>query len=71
MNYRQAMAWERKHPRGTRQPLNFSTGSGFWPSGAFLEDDYFPYLERCKQSNTQPMSCEDYYNLGLKRIWNI
>jgi hypothetical protein len=31
MSYKQAMKWARRHPKGTRQPLIFSTG-GSWPA---------------------------------------
>ena len=67
MSYSQAMKWNKKHPKGTRQPVIMSTGSGFWPSEAFLTEDYFPYLERCKKEGIEPMECEEYYNGQLRR----
>jgi hypothetical protein len=67
MSYSQAMKWNKKPPKGTRQPVIMSTGSGFWPSGAFLTEDYFPYLERCKKEGIEPMECEEYYNSQLRR----
>ena len=69
MSYAQAMKWARKHPRGGKiQPVIMSTGSGFWPSRAFLEDDYFPYLEKCKTEGIEPMECEAYYRSKLRKL---
>lgn len=66
MSYSQAMQWNRKHPKGTRQPMVFSTGSGFWPSVAFL-DDYAEYITECATTNTTPLSCRDYYDSQINR----
>ncbi len=66
MSYAKAMKWQRTHPKGTRQPCLFHTNSGFWPSGGFLREDYWPYLERCKQDGTEPMGCEEYYRAMLR-----
>jgi hypothetical protein len=60
MSYSQAMQWNRKHPKGTRQPMHFSTGSGFWPSAGFLED-YNEYTAQCAISGTKAIPCEAYY----------
>jgi len=65
MSYKQAMRWGKKHPKGTRQPMVFSTGSGFWPSGAFLED-YWKYRTECAAKGVEPLGCEAYYNFGFK-----
>jgi hypothetical protein len=65
MSYEQAMKWNRRHPKGTRQPILMSTGSGFWPSGAFL-DDYFKYREKCKAEDKEPLECEQYYNSQIR-----
>ena len=65
MSYAQAMKWQKKHPKGTRQPMIMSTGSGFWPSHSFMTEDYFPYVEKCKTEGTTPMGCEEYYNATL------
>lgn len=64
MSYRKMM----KHATNPRrykktQPMLFSTGSGFWPSGAFLKNEYWPYLEKCKKLGVVPLSCEKFYNL--------
>lgn len=67
MSYQQAIKWGRKHRKGTRQPLIMSTGSGFWPSRAFLEEDYFPYREKCKAEGVEPMECEEYYRSITRR----
>ena len=58
--YDQAMRWKARHPKGTRQPMVFSTGSGFWPSGSFLED-YAAYVAKCRADGTKPESCEAHY----------
>lgn len=63
MNYEQTVKWGKKHRKGTRQPVIMSTGSGFWPSGTFLKEDYWPYLEKCKTTGKKPMGCEEYYKL--------
>jgi len=39
--------------------------SGFWPSGSFLREDYWPYLEQCKRDGIEPMECEAYYRQTL------
>lgn len=65
MSYTQAMKWRRKHPRGTKQPVLMSTGSGFWPSQSYLFDCYFPYVEQCKSQGIDPMGCEAYYRATL------
>jgi len=63
MSYRKAM----KHANNPRrykktQPMLFSTQSGFWPSGAFLKNRYWPYLEECEKSGEKPLTCEAFYN---------
>jgi hypothetical protein len=65
MSYKQAMKWQRTHRKGTRQPVLMSTGSGFWPAHRWLENDYWPYLERCKIAGIEPMPCESYYYARL------
>ena len=67
MSYQKAMKWHKKHPKGTKQPMLFSTGSGFWPSWSFLNDCFFPYLEQCKKEGIEPLECEAYYKLQLRR----
>jgi hypothetical protein len=48
MSYEQAMKWNRKHPKGTRQPIIMSTGTP-WPvsrcatCGELLRDCECPY----------------------------
>ena len=60
------MKWNRTHRKGTKQPIIMSTDSGFWPSISWLEDEWWPYLERCKLKNTKPLSQEDYYYSQLR-----
>ena len=60
------MKWNRKHPKGTKQPIIMSTSSGFWASHGFLEDDYIPYVNKCKEANIQPLSCEQFYFLSMQ-----
>ena len=67
MSYAQAIKWSRKHPRGTRQKVIMSTGSGFWPSRDFLDEDYLPYLEKCRELGIQPKSAEDIYQEMIGR----
>jgi len=67
MSYKQAMYWAKKHPKGTKQVVIMSTGSGFWPSHSFLSEDYFPYIEQCKLDGIEPLECEAYYNSKLGR----
>lgn len=64
MSYKQAMKWGRKHPKGTKQPVLMSTGSGFWPSGSWLKDVWWPYVERCKLQNREPIEQERFYLEG-------
>ena len=67
MSYKQAMEWGKTHRKGTKQPLIMSTGSGFWPSRSFMEEDFIPYLKECKAEGVEPMECQDYYNSRLRR----
>ena len=66
MSYAQAVNWSKRHPKGHKTPVIMSTGSGFWPSGAFLREDYWPYLEQCKRDGVEPVSCEAYYRRQVK-----
>jgi hypothetical protein len=66
MSYSQSVKWSKRHPKGTRQPVLMHTGSGFWPSRAFLELDFWPYLERCKQLSVKPIDCKEYYDAQVK-----
>lgn len=61
MSYTKMMKWNRKHPKGTKQPVLMHTNSGFWPSSAFL-DSYFEYKEECERYGVIPAECEDYYH---------
>ncbi len=60
MSYAKAMKWNRKHPKGTRQPVLMHTESGFTPSVSFLEK-YWRYREQCEVAGIAPAECEDYY----------
>jgi hypothetical protein len=66
LSYKQAVKWEKKHRKGTRQPMIMSTGSGFWPSGAFLEK-YWEYEGECKSKGEIPLSAEQYYDSTVRR----
>jgi len=68
MSYTQAINWNKKHIKGTRQPVLMSTGSGFWPSHSFMVEDYFPYREKCKQQGVEPMECQAYYHSICRKI---
>lgn len=59
------MKWNKKHPKGTRQPILMHTNSGFTPSSAFL-DDYFEYRAECKIAGTIPLECEEYYKTLMR-----
>jgi hypothetical protein len=61
MSYAKAMKWNRKHPKGTRQPVLMHTESGFTPSISFL-DKYFNYRERAEAAGIEPHECEFYYH---------
>ena len=65
MSYNQAVKHGRKHPKGHRTPVIMSTGSGFWPSGAFLEE-WEEYRVECSAQGTKPLGCEAYYNASMK-----
>jgi hypothetical protein len=70
VNYNQAMTWQKTHRKGTNQPLYFRSLFGenvFSPSYAFLSQDYWPYVSRCKQEKVQPLSAEEYYNAMLNK----
>jgi len=37
-------------------------GSGFWPSGSWLKQVYWPYVEQCKAAGKDPLSAEVIYS---------
>jgi len=61
MSYEKAMKWNKKHPKGTQQPVLMHTESGFTPSYSFL-NRYFNYRERCETAGIEPAGCQEYYN---------
>ncbi len=65
MSYAQAVKWHRNHPKGTRQQVLMSTGSGFWPSRGWLKNCYWPYLDRCRREGTTPLDAQEYYRSQL------
>ena len=65
MSYTQTMKWGRKHPRGHRLNIIMSTGSGFWPSIAWLDDEWWPYVNFCTAHGVKPMPAEEWYKRGL------
>lgn len=67
MSYKQAMKWARKHPKGTKQPVIMSTNSGFWPAQAWLEGEFYPYLEECAANGTTPMTAKELYDSQVRR----
>jgi len=66
MSYQQMMKWNRKHPKGTRQYMGFDCCSCFTPAIAWLEQDWWPYVELCKQSDVKPMEQKTFYDLGCR-----
>lgn len=66
MSYAQAMKWGKKHPKGTRQTVIMSTGSGFWPSYSYLVGKYFPYREACERIGVEPLECRKHYNATIR-----
>ena len=67
MSYAQAMRWSRKHPRGTRQPVVMSTGSGFWPAHSWLKEVFWPYCEACKAAGLKPWDAEAFYRRTTRK----
>ena len=65
MSYEQAMKWHRKHPKGTRQPVRMSARSGFWPSGSWLKNCCWLYVDQCQHEGAKPMGAEEYYKSQL------
>ena len=61
MSYKKMMKWHKTHPKGTRQPVLFHTNSGFWPSGAWLRDCFWPYEKACELAGVAAMECEAFY----------
>ena len=61
MSYSKMIKWNRKHPKGTKQPVIMHTESGFTPSASFL-DTYFKYRAKCEQQGIKPAECETYYH---------
>ena len=61
MSYDKMMKWNKKRPKGTKQPILMHTNSGFTPSMTFL-NDYFEYRAKSEAIGREPISCEEYYN---------
>jgi hypothetical protein len=60
MSYAKMMKWNKKRPKGTKQPVIMHSDSGFWPSGAFSKK-WIAYAEElCKQGKPY-LSIEEYY----------
>lgn len=66
MSYKQAMKWARKHPKGTKQDIIMSTGSGFWPSISWSENFHRPYIAACKEAFVEPVRGEVLYSKTLR-----
>ena len=67
MSYAQAMKWSGKHPKGTKQTIIMSTGSGFWPAYSWLTDTYGPYCEACKEAGLEPWDAERFYRRTIRK----
>jgi hypothetical protein len=67
MSYAQAVKWGRKHPRGTKQPMLMSAGSGFWLARSWLEGNWWPYMEACKAAGVEHIGCEAFYRATTRR----
>jgi hypothetical protein len=65
VNYKQAMKWSRKHPKGTKQPVIMSTNSGFWPSRGTIES-YQCYADACQKIDAQPLPIKEHYDLSCR-----
>ncbi len=65
MSYTKMMKWNKRHRKGTRQPILMHTNSGFTPSIAFL-DKYFEYRAKCEAGGIEPIECQQYYNESLR-----
>lgn len=67
MSYENAIRWQKTHPAGIPLTPIMSTHSGFWPSRAWLDNDWWPYVEFCKANGfaEPPLDQEAFYNLGL------
>jgi hypothetical protein len=66
MDYTKMMRWNKKHPKGTRQPVLMHTGSGFWPAWSWLEHDYFPYHAACEAVGVKALDQESYYKKRVR-----
>lgn len=64
MSYEKMIRWNKKRPKGTKQPIIFSTNSGFWPSGSFIEK-WAEYVAECKKKGIVYLDCESYYRSQL------
>lgn len=64
MSYAKAMKWNKKHPKGTKQPVIMHTNSGFWPSGSFIKK-WVAYAEKQEAADLPYLDCETYYKTQL------
>ena len=62
MSYAKMIKWNKKHPKGTKQPVIMyaSTERTFTPSVAYM-NKYFIYREKCEKDGIEPKDCEEYY----------
>jgi len=63
MSYAQAMKWQKKHPKGTRQYMGFDSCSGFTPAIAWIDGDWMPYIAACREIGAEPLKQRRYYDL--------
>lgn len=66
MSYTKMMKWNKKRPKGTKQPIIMSTNSGFWPSGAFVIQ-WVKYAEGMEAKGLPYLSSEEYYKSQLNK----
>jgi len=67
MSYKQAMRWSKKHPKGTKQPVLMSTGSGFWPAKSWIDNCWLPYAAACESLAIEPCNMERFYHSTIGR----
>jgi hypothetical protein len=63
MSYNKAIKWNKKHPKGTKQPVIMHANSGFWPSIAFSKK-WIKYAEECESKGETYLDIESYYRKG-------
>ncbi len=65
MSYAKMMKWNKKRPKGTKQPIIMHSDSGFWPSISFSKK-WIEYATELENKGLPYMDIEAYYKSTMR-----